>query len=82
MTIVTDVKEIRFRVFEPGNNASRMLKLRAPAGQVYNEAAVDAALFQVAEKVEAVYPSHEYTVVQIGPAHFNFVWVSARGGTS
>jgi hypothetical protein len=80
--VPADLKEILFRIFEPGNKASRLLKLRAKPGAFYNEEAVDAALLLAAEKVEAVYPSHEYTVVQIGPAHFNFVWVGARGGTS
>jgi hypothetical protein len=65
-------KRMQVKIFPPAGR-TRTIKLRAPAGKWITAEGIDQQLGQVAEGIEKAWPRHEFRMVPIGPAAFNFV---------
>jgi hypothetical protein len=61
-------------VFEPGNVKAATRNFRAPAKKQWNRQGIDELLENIAAHIEKRWPTHEYRLVEVGPAAFNFVW--------
>ena len=75
------VKQIKLRLFTDGNKSSKRATLRPPKG--YNVMSRDQVLFnlwRVALEFTAKVPLHQYEIVEVGNAEFNFVWRGLRNG--
>ena len=67
-------KEILVRIFSVENKISTRHRIYAPRGRWLSDSDIDKALEQIAEKIEKQLPGQEYTLVQVAPTRFNFVW--------
>jgi hypothetical protein len=68
-------RTVRIKVFAPGNAQVEKRIVTAPGGQGYSEDGVQQLLDDTANRIEHAMPGHEYRLVALGPATFNFVWV-------
>ena len=75
-------KTITVRVFNVGNDGKTTRKFRAAPGKAYTEADIDDLLEKVADDLERRLPKEEFSLVQVGPASFNFVWRAPREAQS
>lgn len=66
------LKSLRLKVFRPDGTCQNV-RLTAPPHKGYSEENVDALLAEFAEKLETLFPAHEFRMVEIPPAQFNFV---------
>lgn len=66
-------KIIRIKIFAPGNKKHKVYIFRAPNGRSFVEAGVEDILSKVVAEVEKMYPEHEYGMVQVGKADYNFL---------
>ena len=73
---------IRVRIFMPGNKRSIQKTFSAGPGRVWNAEGIEAQLMHTAGQIENFHPGHEYRLVPIGPAKFNFVWIGERQATA
>jgi hypothetical protein len=71
-------KTVTIRIFNIGNGGKTTRKFHAAQGKVYSEADIDDLVERVAEDLERRLPQEEYSLVQVGPASFNFVWRGSR----
>lgn len=71
-------KLVIVRVFNIGNKGSYVTRHRARPGHGISEEAIDKRLEQVADQIEKRFPGHEYRMVEVGEAQFNFVWIGRR----
>ncbi|MBZ5700270.1 MAG: hypothetical protein LAN84_00325 [Acidobacteriia bacterium] len=71
-------KCVTLRVFNVWNNGKTTRKFRAKPGHGYSEEAIEKMLEETANDLERRLPQHEYSLVQVGPAAFNFVWRRER----
>lgn len=71
-------KLVIVRVFTPGNKDSFVMRHKARAGHVITQAAVDILLDRVTDQVDKRFPDDEFRFVDLGDAHFNFVWHAKR----
>jgi hypothetical protein len=69
----TVAKIIRIKIFDPGNNKHKVYIFRAPNGRSFIEAGVEDILGKVVAEVEKMYPEHDYRMVQVGRADYNFL---------
>lgn len=69
-------RKLRARIFQPENRASFTKFFIPPAGSLFSEAGLEAAVATVLADIKRKLPDHEYRAVKIGPASFNFVWVA------
>lgn len=67
-------KAVRIRIFHPGNKRSVTQFHRAQQGQGITAQGIDSILKHTADKIETSWPSEEYSMVQLSPSSFNFVW--------
>jgi len=67
-------KKVKAKIFFPGNQKHVVKELRAPVGKGVNAEGIDNWLKSLAEAIEKQFPGHEYRLVTLGPASFNFVW--------
>jgi hypothetical protein len=75
------VREFRIKIFRPGNETAKVLKMRAPGGHGYSEKDIDAILELTADKIEKDFPGHEYALVPVSPVQFNFVHRGERASS-
>lgn len=68
-------RNIRIRIFSPGNKRSTRKIFSPPAGKYFTAGGVNAQLGHTAAQIEKNFPGHEYKLVPLGPAEFNFVWI-------
>jgi hypothetical protein len=66
-------KVVRVKIFTPGNKKHKVYIFRAPAGRTFVEDGIDDIVEKCAAEVEKMYPEHEYGLVKVGKADFNFV---------
>jgi hypothetical protein len=71
-------KIVRIKVFAPGNGEFEKEKFNAEPGCVFTGQGIDKLLDTVANAIEKRWPDHEYKLLEIGPATYNFVWVKAK----
>lgn len=71
-------KSVTIRVFNVWNDGKTTRTFHAKPGHGYSEEAVDKLLEEVANDLERRLPREEFSVVQVGPAAFNFVWRETR----
>ena len=67
-------KRVTIRTFNVENRGSFVRTFRARPGNGYSEKNIEKLLEQVAEQIERRFPGHEYELVELGEARFNFVW--------
>jgi hypothetical protein len=70
---------VLIRVFNVGNDGKTTKKFLAGPGKGYTFEAIEKMLELVAADLERRLPDHDYQIVQITPASFNFVWRGKRG---
>lgn len=71
-------KNIRVRIFLPGNKKAGRQTLTAPAGKAWNDDGVTSCLKRIADNVEKQFPNEEYKLVTLGVNEFNFVHVGTH----
>lgn len=74
-------KTIVLRVFNPENKGSIVTKVRAKPRCAFGDAEIDSILESAAGQVEKQFPWHDYQLVELGQARFNFVWRGFRKRT-
>lgn len=62
------------RIFDVNNAGKLTKRFVAGPGQGYSEEAIEKMVDHVADDLERRRPEHDYELVQIAPASFNFVW--------
>jgi len=67
-------KQLRVKIFTPGNKKCRQMVLRAPSGRLITPQGIDNQLENLVNQVETLYPAHDYRLVALGPNVSNFVW--------
>jgi len=67
------LKNIRIKIFEPGNRKHKVYIFRAGKQRHFVEAGVTDILGKVAAEVEKMHPEHEYGMVQAGNGDYNFI---------
>ncbi len=67
-------KQVHFKIFWPGNKRRTMQALRAKPGESFTAEQIEWLVERVAQHVKTWFPGHEYSLVPLGPAQFNFVW--------
>lgn len=72
------VKGFMIRVFDVGNKRATTRRFHAPGGNGYTAEAIDGMLGVIAEDLERKLPKDEYSLVEVNPTHFNFVWRGKR----
>jgi hypothetical protein len=72
-------RSVTVRVFNVGNDGKTTRKFFANPGHGFNEEGIDNLLEKVADDLERRLPNEQYSLVQVGPASFNFVWRETRG---
>jgi len=70
-------KRMQIKIFPPAGK-TRTFKLRAPAGKWLTAETIEKQLEQAVEGIEKAFPRHEFRLVPIGPAAFNFVCAGER----
>src|SRR5262249_17972302 len=65
-------KRMQVKIFPPAGK-TRTIVLRAPAGKWITAETIEKQLEQAVEGVEKAWPRHEFRLVPIGAAAFNFV---------
>lgn len=71
-------KLITIRVFHVGNEGKTTTKFHAGPGKAYTEDNIEALLEKIAEDLDQRLPQEEYSIIQVGPQSFNFVWQGKR----
>lgn len=71
-------KMVEVRVFNIENKGSYLTRHRARPGHIIAEDVVDKLLDQIADQIEKRFPGHDYQMVEVGEARFNFVWRGRR----
>ena len=71
-------KNVRVRIFTPGNKRSWAKLISAPPRRVFKDEGIDEILQKVASDLEKRYPDEEFRLVPLGPREFNFVHVGER----
>lgn len=71
-------KNIRVRIFLPGNKKSQRQTITAPAGKEWNDSGIESCLERIADNIEKQFPQEEYKLVALGSAEFNFVNLGPR----
>lgn len=72
------LKRIRVKLFLPGNQKFVRKTFAAKPGHRLTEDGLDQILEFAVDQVEKLFPGHEYSMVQVGPRDFNFVWISEK----
>lgn len=72
------VRRIHVKVFHPGNEKFVRKTFVAGERRAFGEEQVDTAIDFIAEKVEKLFPGHDYEIVQVARDQFNFVWRSEK----
>ena len=70
-------KRMQIKIFPPAGK-TRTIQLRAPAGKWITAETIEKQLEQVVQGIEKAWPRHEFRLVPIGPAAFNFVCAGER----
>lgn len=65
-------KKVLVRLFKPDGSCQN-IKFLAAKGRGFTDSGIDELLMDVASKVEKAFPEHEFEMVQITHAQFNFV---------
>ncbi len=71
-------KNLRVRVFLPGNKRSTVKVFKAPPGKAFSEAGIESQLELTASQIEKHWPTEEYRLVATGLNCFNFVHAGPR----
>lgn len=66
------------RIFNVDNNGKVTKRFVAGPGKGYSFEQIEKMLEHFAEDLERRLPEHDYQIVQITPASFNFVWRGRR----
>jgi hypothetical protein len=69
---------LQFRLILPEGWKPRKFKTRAGPGKCFTEKNVDAVLERVAEKIETDFPHWEFTMMQVGPNSYNFIYAGLK----
>jgi len=72
------VKSIRVRVFNEENRGSTVRTIKADPGTGFNEKYIADVLDKISEDLERHCPASEFSLVELGQGHFNFVWRGYR----
>lgn len=72
------MKNLRVRVFWPGNKRHCEKIFSAPAGKHWSESGIEAQLELTACQIERRWPMEHYHVVAVGRSAFNFVHLGHR----
>jgi hypothetical protein len=65
-------KRITVKVFHPNGKAERV-RVMPVKGNLFTEKTIDEILEHLSERLEASYPQHEFSLVELGADKFNFV---------
>lgn len=76
------IRTVEMKIFAPGNRKFIRRRVIAGSKKAFTDAGVDGLLDLAASVVERLYPEHDYTVVEVGPGKFNFVWRGERAKPS
>lgn len=69
------MRKIVFKVFDSANRrVLRRVVIAAPKGKRFTPKGVDDNLESFVNELDRKVPGHQYRLVQVGPAEFNFVW--------
>jgi hypothetical protein len=71
-------KVVQVRVFNIGNDGFTTRRFKAAAGQGFNDHGIEGLLERIVDDLEKRFPAEDFTVVQVGPASYNFVWKGKR----
>jgi hypothetical protein len=71
---------MRIKIFWPRNSRCSYQTLRAKPGEGFTDFQIELILGRVLGHVEQKFPAHEYSIVPVGPAAFNFVWRGEKPG--
>jgi hypothetical protein len=71
-------KSVRIKIFTPGNKRAVTRVHLAGSGRGIGVDGVDGLLKRTADKIEQQWPAEEYSLVQVGPFAFNFVWRASQ----
>lgn len=69
-------RTIRIKIYSPGNAKFDKRIIQAPPRKGYTEEQIQKVLEEYVEKLTTAMPGHEYRLVEVGEATFNFVWES------
>lgn len=72
------IKQLTIKVFAPQNKVHKTYYLRAKSGNIFTPEGIEYALQQFAGNIEKAHPYEEYSLKQISPRDFNFVWIGKK----
>lgn len=70
--------QVIFEIFWPRNRRRTITALRADRGQGFTPEQIETLITGVADHVARQFPAHDYSLVSIGPAFFQFVWLGEK----
>jgi hypothetical protein len=71
--VLTDLKTLRFRVFEPGNKISHLTTIQARPGMVFTEEGIQRELEKFSEMLDKTFPQQQFRLVELSRGQFNFI---------
>lgn len=72
------IRHITIKVFQVGNKRFRVLRVQAPPRKGFTQQGIDAALKQIADQIERVYPNEEFELKELRGNQFNFTHAGAK----
>lgn len=72
------LKQIRVKLFTPGNKSFKTVFLKAPNGRIFTPDGELMVLQRVAAQLEQAFPFEMFDMIQVGRGEYNFVHIGPR----